>query len=201
MEITTTLYVHTRPAWRAWLQKHHARKSEIWLVYYKAASGKPRIPYGEAVEEALCFGWIDSIVKTLDEHRFAQRFTPRQPGSNWSTPNLDRVKRLIAAGQMTPAGGVHIPGARAAKAFHVKHRRRTTTTTVALKDLAAAIARSAKAAIFWKTLAPGYRRLYVRVVIECKRPETRAKRVITMVDRLSRGAKHPMGPVAGYPRT
>src|SRR3970040_1036039 len=101
MEITESIYLKDRKAWRAWLKKHHARKREIWLIYYKKGSGHPRVDYADAVEEALCFGWIDSIVKTMDEHRYAQRFKPRKAGSNWSGPNLERVKRLTAAGVMT----------------------------------------------------------------------------------------------------
>lgn len=104
MEITKTLYVTTRNQWRAWLKKNHASRREIWLVYYRKDSGKPRIPYNDAVEEALCFGWIDSILKKIDRDRFAQRFTPRKPGSQWSAMNKERVRRLVKQGKMTAAG-------------------------------------------------------------------------------------------------
>jgi uncharacterized protein YdeI (YjbR/CyaY-like superfamily) len=104
MEITKTLYVKNRNQWRAWLQKHHEKEKEIWLVYYKVNSSKPRIPYNDAVEESLCFGWIDSIVKKIDDEKFCQRFTPRKNGSNWSETNKERVRRLIKQGKMTPAG-------------------------------------------------------------------------------------------------
>lgn len=104
MEITKTLYVTERDAWRSWLEKNHAGENEIWLVYYKKQSGKPRIPYNDAVEEALCFGWIDSTVKGIDEDKFAQRFSPRKKGSNWSEMNKVRMRRLIEQGRMTPAG-------------------------------------------------------------------------------------------------
>jgi len=98
------LYVKDRRAWRAWLAKHHAKARDIWLVYYKKASGKPRIPYNDAVEEALCFGWIDSILKPIDEHSWAQRFSPRKPTSVLSAMNRERVRRLIKARKMTKAG-------------------------------------------------------------------------------------------------
>src|SRR5437763_11840829 len=104
MEITNTLYVTNRDDWRAWLEEHHATEPEIWLVFYRKASGKSRIPYDEAVEEALCFGWIDSIVKGIDEERFAQRFSPRKPKSAWSELNKERVRRLMEQGKMTQAG-------------------------------------------------------------------------------------------------
>jgi uncharacterized protein YdeI (YjbR/CyaY-like superfamily) len=98
------LYVTTRRAWRAWLATHHAREREIWLVYPRRASGLRRIGYNEAVEEALCYGWIDSTVRSLDPERLAQRFTPRRPGSGLSPLNRERVRRLIAAKRMTRAG-------------------------------------------------------------------------------------------------
>lgn len=104
MELGETLYVTDRKQWRAWLAKHHKTKSEIWLVNYKKASGKPRIPYNDAVEEALCYGWIDSINKTIDKDSVAQRFSPRRKGSNLSPMNKERVRRLIAAKKMTGAG-------------------------------------------------------------------------------------------------
>jgi uncharacterized protein YdeI (YjbR/CyaY-like superfamily) len=104
MEIGTTLYVVDRNAWRAWLRKHHTAKREIWLVYPHKSTGKPRIPYGAAVEEALCYGWIDSTVKRIDADHAAQRFTPRRKGSNLSAMNLERVRRLIKSRKMTKAG-------------------------------------------------------------------------------------------------
>ncbi|MEA3245871.1 MAG: YdeI/OmpD-associated family protein [Gemmatimonadota bacterium] len=192
MVITETIHAATRRAWRAWLAKHHATKREVWLVYYKQGSGKQRVAYNDAVEEALCFGWIDSTVKTIDIHRYAQRFTPRKKGSNWSGPNLDRVKRLVAAGRMTPAGAAHLPSARAATAFRKKHVHRTTAPTTAPRDLAAALRANARAAAFWKSLAPGYRRLYVRWITEAKRADTRARRVPAAITLLARGQKQPM---------
>lgn len=104
MKLGETLYVTNRKDWRAWLTKHHKAKQEIWLVYYKKASGKPRIPYNDAVEEALCYGWIDSTNKTIDDERLAQRFTPRRKGSKLSPMNKERVRRLIAAKKTTRAG-------------------------------------------------------------------------------------------------
>ena len=97
MELGETLYVTTRTEWRSWLQEHHTTEREIWLVYYKKHTAKPRIPYNDAVEEALCYGWIDSTVKKLDDDRFAQRFTPRKHGSNskLSEMNKERIRQLI----------------------------------------------------------------------------------------------------------
>lgn len=100
MEITRTLCVARRDEWRAWLTAHHATEPEVWLVYPRKATGKPRIAYNDAVEEALCFGWIDSTVKTLDAGHTAQRFSPRRPGSGYSQPNRERMRRLMAQGRV-----------------------------------------------------------------------------------------------------
>ena len=104
MKLGETLDVATRDEWREWLARNHDKEKEIWLVNYRKASGKPRVSYDEAVEEALCFGWIDSTVKNVGEDAFAQRFTPRTPGRPLSEMNKERVRRLLAAGRMTAAG-------------------------------------------------------------------------------------------------
>ena len=95
MDIGETLYVTNRTQWRNWLSKNYKNKNEIWLIYYNKASGKQRIPYNDAVEEALCYGWIDSIIKNMDEERFVQRFSPRRPTSVLSEMNRERIHRLI----------------------------------------------------------------------------------------------------------
>ena len=98
------LYVTNRKEWRSWLSKNHKKLDEIWLVYYKKNSGKTRIPYNDAVEEALCYGWIDSTVKGIDQESFAQRFTPRKSKSKLSQMNKERVREMIARKKMTKAG-------------------------------------------------------------------------------------------------
>ncbi|HZV12392.1 MAG TPA: YdeI/OmpD-associated family protein [Candidatus Kapabacteria bacterium] len=104
MELGELLYVEHRKEWRSWLTKNHKSATEIWLVYYKKHSRKKRIPYNDAVEEALCFGWIDSTTKPVDNNSWAQRFTPRRPKSALSELNKERVRRLIKAKKMTKAG-------------------------------------------------------------------------------------------------
>lgn len=103
MKITQTLHVTDPLEWRRWLRKNHTKEKEIWLVYYKTHTGKPRISYNDAVEQALCFGWIDSIAKSLDTDRTAQRFTPRKPGSPYSQANKERLRYLAARGKLTKA--------------------------------------------------------------------------------------------------
>ena len=95
MKITKTLYVTNRKDWRKWLREHYKTEKEVWLVYYRKETGKPRIEYNSAVEEALCFGWIDSIVKSLDKERTAQRFSPRKPKSSYSPANKERLRKLL----------------------------------------------------------------------------------------------------------
>ena len=104
MKLGKTLYVKNRVEWRRWLAAHHKTASEIWLIYYKRESGKPRIPYNDAVDEALCYGWIDSLLKPIDKRKYAQRFSPRKSTSRLSDMNRERVRRLIKSGRMTRVG-------------------------------------------------------------------------------------------------
>ena len=100
MKISKTLYVPDRKSWREWLRINSQKEKEIWLVYYRKDAVKPRVPYNDAVEEALCFGWIDSTVKKLDKDRFAQRYSPRNPRSEYSQTNKERLQQLIARGKI-----------------------------------------------------------------------------------------------------
>jgi uncharacterized protein YdeI (YjbR/CyaY-like superfamily) len=109
MEIGETLYVTRREDLRKWLAENHQSRKEIWLVQYKKATQKPSINYSEAVEEALCFGWIDNTQKSMDAERYATRFSPRRPKSNWTETNKDRARKMIAEGRMTPAGRLTLP--------------------------------------------------------------------------------------------
>ncbi len=104
MKIGKTFYAANRRQWRSWLAKNHRSESEIWLIYFKKSSGKPRIPYNDAVEEALCYGWIDSTLKPKDELSYLQRFSPRRKNSKLSEMNKERVRRLIKAKKMTHFG-------------------------------------------------------------------------------------------------
>jgi uncharacterized protein YdeI (YjbR/CyaY-like superfamily) len=102
MDITDTLYVSNREEWRKWLEENYKTATEIWLIYYRKHTGMPRVPYNDAVEEALCFGWIDSTAKKIDQDRYAQRFTPRNPRSTYSQTNKERLRRLIEQGKIMP---------------------------------------------------------------------------------------------------
>jgi uncharacterized protein YdeI (YjbR/CyaY-like superfamily) len=109
MEIGETLYITTRAEFRRWLKQNHRTKKEIWLIRYKKAAGKPSMDYVQAVEEAICFGWIDNLEKSMDSERYALRFSPRRPKSNWTETNRERARRMIAARKMTKAGRATLP--------------------------------------------------------------------------------------------
>jgi uncharacterized protein YdeI (YjbR/CyaY-like superfamily) len=109
MKVGKTLKVRNRLEWRRWLSKHHADTKEIWLVYYKKASGKSGITYEESVQEGVAYGWIEGQIKSIDEDTYAARFTPRRPTSNWSASNIARARTLLAEGRMAEPGLATLP--------------------------------------------------------------------------------------------
>src|SRR5262245_5929428 len=177
----TTLYVTSRRRWRAWLTKHHASSPGVWLVFYKAHTGVKSIPIEETVREALCFGWIDSLVKRLDDDRYALKVTPRQPTSKWSDINRKRWAELEAAGLLTPAGLAAAP------------TNNTYAPRPVIPDLPAYIAKAlrtnSKAWTFFRALAPTHRRNFVVWIHTAKRPETRARRIRESISLLAAGEK------------
>ncbi len=184
-KITKTLYVTDREKWRAWLKKNHERQKEVWLIYYKKHSGKPRIPYDDAVEEALCFGWIDSTVRKLDEERYAQRYTPRNDRSIWADSNIRRAKRMIRQGRMTEAGlaKFRLAGTKKAAIVHATLRMPA--------DLKEALAADEKAYENFRKLAPSYRKIYIWWVTSAKKEETRSRRIRKAVELAAKNRKIP----------
>ena len=173
------LWVPNRAAWRAWLEEHHARPEGVWLISFKKVTGKPRVAYEDAVEEALCFGWIDSLVRTLDAHRAMQLFSPRKARSPWSKPNKLRVGRLIAAGLMRPAGLAKIEQAKRDGSWDVYAVAESLEEP---PDLRAAFAAGRPAAKpNWDAFSPSSRRAILWWVHSAKRPETRAQRIAAVV--------------------
>ena len=173
----------SRSAWRTWLRKNHERASEVWLVFVKAHTGKRRFTYAEAVEEALCFGWIDTTVQKIDDDHFRQRFTPRTNLTNWSKINLERFARMEAAGLMTDAGRAKRPPKVDAP------RKRLQAGAPVPEFVQEALEQHPKAKAFFETLAPGYRRDYLRFMTEAKKEETKAKRLEEALRRLENGEK------------
>jgi uncharacterized protein YdeI (YjbR/CyaY-like superfamily) len=176
-----TLEVRSRRQWRAWLAKHHMSSPGVWLVFHKAHTRKKSIPYEDAVREALCFGWIDSLIKHLDDDRYARKVTPRQPTSNWSDINRNRWQELKTAGLLTSVGLAAAP------------TNNTYEPRPAIPDLPVYIAKALKANSkaweFFRELAPTYRRDFVVWIDTAKRPETRARRIRESIALMAAGKK------------
>ena len=176
------LEVRTRAEWRRWLQRHHATSPGVWFVFHKAHTGRAGVRYDEAVEEALCFGWIDSVSHRLDDDRYLQKFTPRRPGSRWAESNLERVRRLEAAGLMTPAGLAHFTGAESRPAL-------SPVSAAVPAELKRALAQNSRAAARFAELPPGYVRTSMRWINSAKRADTRARRIAEFVAVTARGER------------
>jgi uncharacterized protein YdeI (YjbR/CyaY-like superfamily) len=164
----------TRADWRDWLREHHDRPEGVWLVSWKRSTAKPRVEYDEAVEEALCFGWVDSTAGTVDDERSQLWFAPRRKGSGWSRSNKERVERLVAAGLMEPPGLAKID---AAKADGSWSKLDAVEALEVPNDLASAFAGHPGSAAKFAAFPPGVRRAILAWIVDARRPETRAKRV------------------------
>jgi len=181
------LYFVDRDKWREWLGENHAASSGIWMVFYKKATSKPTIPYDAAVEEALCFGWIDSIIKRIDDEKYVRKFTPRKDKSDWSALNKKRVAEMIKAGRMTEAGLAKI---RAAKKNGCWNRDGKTPRSLEMpSEFAEALASNKKARENFEKLAPTYRRHYLGWIAAAKRRETIKRRIDESIALLERGGK------------
>jgi uncharacterized protein YdeI (YjbR/CyaY-like superfamily) len=183
MAILESFQPKSRKAWRAWLNKHHASSSGIWLVVAKKHTGIPSLTYNDAVEEALCFGWIDSLMNPIDDALYKQMFTPRKPKSLWSALNKKRVEALIANGLMTAAGMKMIDLAKQSGKWDAWNDVDALTVPPELK---AAIDANAAAKKNWPTYTESQRKGFLRMVTGAKRPETRAQRIARVVDIVSR---------------
>ena len=177
----TTLDVRTRQQWRQWLAKHHASSAGIWLVRHKQHTGVASMPYEDLVREALCFGWVDSLIKRLDTDRYAIKVTPRKPASKWSDINRRRWRELKAARLLAPAGLAAAP---------TQNRYGPRPSIPELPAyVAKAFKTNRKAWQHFQTLAPTHRRHFVVWIHTAKRPETRERRIRESIDLLSAGKK------------
>lgn len=172
--------------WRRWLERNHADESGVWLVFYKKHTGKPTLSYDEAVEEALCFGWIDSIKRGLDEERYTFKFTPRNTGSNWSPSNIRRARKLIAEGRMQASGLALVEHARANGAWGAATAPRQFEMPAEFRD---ALAASPRAAAFFESLPPSQKRQFIGWIALAKRAETRANRLARAMELLEKGER------------
>ena len=185
-EITQTFFAADRATWRGWLDAHQASATEIWLVFLKKHVGEPCVTLDEAVEEALCFGWIDGHLRRIDDRSHALRFTPRKPSSQWSASNKERVARLTSEGRMAPAG---LAVAAAAKANGTWNELTSLDADTTPPDLEVALAGEPAAAERWRTWPPSHRRAYTIHVLQAKRLETRARRIDFVVRRAAAGMR------------
>lgn len=171
------VHPETRAEWRAWLAANHATSPGIWLVQWRTVTGRPVLSYEDSVEEALCFGWIDSRAKRLDDERSMITMTPRKPASAWSRSNKERVERLLAAGLMAPAGLRAVETAKANGAWQLLD---DVEALVVPEDLAAALTADGVAASF-TAMSPSARKALLYAVKSARRPETRARRIAEAV--------------------
>lgn len=164
-----------RQQWREWLQAHHAAKKSVWLIYHKKKSGTPGITYAEAVEEALCVGWIDSQAKPLDANTYQQLFSPRKPGSGWSRVNKARIERLAAAGLLTQAGLDRIAAAKQNGSWTLLDE---VEALVLPPDLAQLLQATPGASSYFASLSRTDQRTILQWLVLARRPETRQKRLV-----------------------
>ncbi len=175
-----TLDVQARAQWRAWLAKNHDQESEVWLIFHKRHTGRASIEYRDALDEALCFGWIDSLVKRLDDERYARKFNPRRPDSRWSALNRKRYAELSAQGRLAPAGRKRPPGR--------GYEGRPVSSKMP-PYIRQALRKRPAAEGFFESLAPSYRRLYILWIDSAKREETKLRRLSEALDLLAAGKK------------
>ena len=169
------LYFTNRDAWRAWLDAHHTTTNEVWLVHYKKHTGKPSLTLEEAVEEALCFGWIDGALKPIDDEKYALRYSPRKKGSVWSETNKRRVRKLINQGRMTEAGLAKVKEAKANGQWRAATLREDTTNIP--DDLKKALKANRQTWRKFEGLAPSHRRQFVYWITSAKTGQTRQRRI------------------------
>ncbi len=182
--------VSSRNEWRQWLKENHASVKEVWLVFYKKHTGKPSINYADSVEEALCFGWIDSIKKSMDEQRYAYKFTLRKSKSKWSPLNIRRAKTMINEGKMTKAGLASFEQRvdYGDDFIEAKGSGELTLPT----EMEDALKANEKAWNNFTRLAPGYKKQYVGWLVTAKKPETRQRRLKQAIRLLEENKKPGM---------
>jgi uncharacterized protein YdeI (YjbR/CyaY-like superfamily) len=176
---TNITFFRNAAAFRAWLEKNHATRDELWIGYYKKSSGKAGLTYAEAVEEILCYGWIDGITKSIDADSYAQRLTPRRPGSNWSAINIAHVERLKKAGRMQPAGLAAFALRTKEKSGIYSYEKRPEQWP---RKYEAVFKKHKAAWDFFSAQPPGYRRLALFYIVSAKQEATREKRLKHLIE-------------------
>jgi uncharacterized protein YdeI (YjbR/CyaY-like superfamily) len=185
--VTEGIYFASLEEFRAWLEEHHERATEVWIGYWKKHTGKPSLTWSQAVDEALCFGWIDGVLRRVDDERHIQRFTPRKPTSNWSAVNIAKVEQLRAEGRMRPAGEA---------AFALRREEKSGVYSYEQRHLAAfepeqeeRFRAHAAAWEYWSAAPAGYRKMATWWVVSAKKPETRERRLTKLIEVSAAGRR------------
>jgi len=183
--LSEPIYFSSPDEFRAWLEQHHETKTEVWVGYWKKATGKPTLTWSQAVDEALCFGWIDGVLNGIDDERHVQRFTPRKPTSNWSAINVAKVERLRAEGRMRPAGEAAFARRRDDRSAIYAYEQRKDPHLE--PDEQARFEDDAAAWAYFMSRPPSYRKPALWWVVSAKKPETRERRLATLIERSAAG--------------
>jgi uncharacterized protein YdeI (YjbR/CyaY-like superfamily) len=176
-----------RAVWRKWLDENHGTSDGVWMVYYKGSGAKRGVAYGDAIEEALCWGWIDSMIKKVDDEKYLRKFTPRRRGSIWSELNRKRIDKMITEGRMTKAGLARIEAAKQNGDWN-----KTAIPSGGLDDLPElkrALAACKKAKQYFESLAPAHQKQYLGWISSAKQDQTRARRIGQAIALLEQNTK------------
>jgi len=183
----TEYYFETREEWRDWLIRNHKSAAEAWLVFYKKGSGKPGLLYNDSVEEALCFGWIDGKLKGVNKEYYILRFTVRKAGSKWSKYNIERVQKLIGLGKMQASGLEAYK--KALEKPELIYGKRSDGDLKIPDDLLEAFSENKKACMNFLGLSESSRRIQIEWLKSAKRPETRMRRIMKIIDQSERNIR------------
>jgi uncharacterized protein YdeI (YjbR/CyaY-like superfamily) len=192
-DLAAPRFFATQAAWRAWLAKHHAKRTELWVGFWRVASGKPSITWPQSVDEALCFGWIDGLRRGLDAESYMIRFTPRKTGSKWSNVNLRRFAELLAEKKVHAAGRAARAKWKEGSRAAYSHERGHVELNA---DAEARLRKNPRAWSFWNAQIPSYRKMVAGWLLNPKREETRAARLATLLECCAAGRAIP--PVAKW---
>ena len=185
--MSEAIYFTSPEEFRAWLEDNHESQTEVLVGYWKRATGKPSLTWSQAVDEALCFGWIDGVRRGVDDERHVQRFTPRKPTSNWSAVNIAKVEQLRAQGRMRPAGEAAFARRRADKSGVYSYEQRHKAALEPEQE--ARFRANAAAWEYFSACPPSYRTMAVWWVVSAKRPDTRDRRLSTLIEDSAAGRR------------
>lgn len=183
---TASFYPSTRQKWRAWLEKNHAKKDSVWLIIYKKNSGKPSITWSQAVDDALCYGWIDSKAQTIDEECYRQFYSKRKPKSAWSKINKEKVDQLIKEGLMRPAGMATIEIAKQNGSWNILD---DVEELLIPKDLETAFRKYRGSKSFFLNLSKSVKKMMLHWIVQAKKPETRQNRIAEIAEMAGKKMK------------